>query len=259
MSLNRTRLRYSGAEDVDFSFYGGFPIDFPTGIGGMDCTIGTVRCADGIGTEIQLTTVPERLISISGYVTGIPGKEYRRMLERAFAPTSAGRLWAETEAHERFYLDCISSSAPTIQGARQRPRFQVNLTAAYPYWQRDAEREIRLDAADGAEDFDAVIVSDVPVPYRLAISSAAGCQSAAISIGARELRYTGAIPAGKTLAIAIAPNGRICADLDGTDVIGRVSGALRKLEPGAQRIHLDIPAGSGITAKIIYREGRAGV
>lgn len=259
MSLNRTTFRFCGSETVPFTFYGGFAINFPTGAAALDCSLSTVRSADGIGTVLQQATAPERNITIDGYIVGVPSAVYRRALERAFAPLAAGRLWAETEEHARFYLDCISTAAPAIGGARTSPRFQVQLAALFPYWLSEAEREIRLDTASGAAEVDADIISDVPIPYRAEIFAPTGCQGAVIEAGGQELRYTGTIPAGGTLRLAADAAGRITAALDGADVIGQVSGALRKLPPGRQRLCLALPAESAGTAKLFYREGRSGV
>lgn len=256
MSLNRTRFWYEGTGIVQFDLYGGFVIDFPTGAAEVASNLDTVRNPDGIGVSIQQMSTPERLVTINGYIMGLPADVYRRQLERAFAPTSAGKLWAETDARELFYLDCISSAAPAIAGSRKYPRFQVTLTACYPYWQRDGTQEIQLRQAAGTGQFDVAVLSDAPALFRAEFSAGSAGSAIALCIGAAELRYTGAIAAGQLLAVSVDAAGRVAATLDGADVIGNVSGGLKKLPPGQQLLRVEAPPG---TMKITYREARAGV
>lgn len=260
MSYHRARFWYQGAENIHFGLYDGFIVDFPTGVGQLDISRSTLRNPDGIGVSCQLETVPERNISINGYVMGFPCETYRRMLERAFAPLSTGKLWAETESHELFFLDCISTGSPVIEGVRNKPRFQVALVAEYPYWQRDTIQELSFALTWTAEEFRREINSDVPALFNLEITASAGCQGAALVIGDQELRYNGAILAGQTLSVRVDGYGLVSCMLGGADVIGNLSGGLKKLPPGMQTLKLEAPGNSGtVTAKIKYREARAGV
>lgn len=260
MSYHRARFYYLGLEEVHFSFYDGYIVDFPSGVGELDASRSTLRNPDGIGASAQLETVPERNISINGYVMGSPCEAYRRALERAFAPLSAGRLWAETEGHELFFLDCISSGSPVIEGVRNKPRFQVALVAEYPYWQRDIFQQFSLSLAGDEGDFRQEIISDVPALFELEITTSAGCQGAALVVGGQELRYSGAIAAGQALSIRVDGAGLVACTLDGSDVIGNLSGGLKKLPAGMQALKLEAPGNSGtVSAKIKYREARAGV
>ena len=260
MSYHRARFWYKGAEDVQFNLYDGFLVDFPTGVGQLDVSRSTLRNPDGIGVSCQLETVPERNISISGYVMGSPCETYRRMLERAFAPLSTGKLWAETEGGELFFLDCISTGSPVIEGVRNKPRFQLALVAEYPYWQRDIFRELAFSMQGTAGEFQREIISDVPALFDLEITASAGCQGSALVIGDQELRYNGAILAGQTLSVRVDGYGLVSCMLGGADVIGNLSGGLKKLPPGMQTVKLEAPGNSGtVTAKIKYREARAGV
>ena len=260
MSYHRTRFYYQGREEVHFSFYDGYIVNFPTGVDQLDASRSTLRNPDGIGVSCQLETVPERNISISGYVMGFPSEEYRRALERSFAPLSTGRLWAETEGHELFFLDCVSTGSPVIEGVRNKPRFQIALTAEYPYWQRDTFQELSFAMEGAAGEFQREIVSDVPVLFELEITASAGCQGAALVVGGQALRYNGAIAAGQRLFIRVDGAGRASCTLGGADVIGNLSGGLKKLPAVMQTLRLEAPGNSGtVTAKIKYREARAGV
>lgn len=260
MSYHRARFWYQGAENIHFGLYDGFIVDFPTGVGQLDASRSTLRNPDGIGVSCQLETVPERNISINGYVMGSPCETYRRMLERAFAPLSAGKLWAETESHELFFLDCISTGSPVTEGIRNKPRFQVALVAEYPYWQRDTIQELSFAMEGAVREFQREIISDVPALFELEITASAGFQGAALVIGDQDLRYNGAILAGQTLSVRVDGYGLVSCMLGGADVIGNLSGGLKKLPAGMQTIKLEAPGNSGtVTAKIKYREARAGV
>lgn len=260
MSFHRTRFWYQGSAEVSFSYYDGYIIDFPTGVSQLDATVSTVRSPDGIGVAIQQQTVPERSVTINGYVLGFPSEDYRRALERAFAPNSTGRLWAETEDHSLFFLDCVSTGAPEVEGIRNKPRFQVALMAEYPYWQRDTFQAFSLAMTGQAGEYQKEIISDVPALFALDITASAGCQGAAVSIGGEELRYNGAISAGQTLSVRVDKAGRVSAMLGGQSVVGNVTGGLKKLPPGNQVIRVAAPGNSGtVTSAIKYREARAGV
>lgn len=260
MSYHRTRFWYQGRENVSFSFYDGYAVDFPTGVGQLDASRSTLRNPDGIGVSSQLETVPERNISINGYVMGFPSEDYRRALERSFAPLSSGRLWAETEGHELFFLDCISTGSPVIEGVRNKPRFQIALAAEYPYWQRDTFQELSFAMEGTAGAFQREIISDVPVLFELEITASSGCQGAALVVGGQELRYNGAIAAGQRLFIRVDGAGLVSCTLGGANVIGNLTGGLKKLPAGTQTLKLESPGNVGtVNAKIKYREARAGV
>ena len=260
MSYHRTRFYYQGREEVHFSFYDGYIVDFPTGVGQLDVSRSTLRNPDGIGVSCQMETVPERNISINGYVMGFPSEDYRRALERTFAPLSTGRLWAETEGYELFFLDCVSTGSPVIEGVRNKPRFQIALTAEYPYWQRDTFQELSFAMEGAAGEFQREIISDVPVLFELEITASSGCQGAALVVGNQELRYNGAIAAGQMLFIRVDGTGRASCTLGGDYVIGNLTGGLKKLPAGMQTLRLEAPGNVGtVNAKIKYREARAGV
>lgn len=260
MSYHRTRFFYQGREEVSFSYYDGYLVDFPTGADQLDASRNTIRAPDGIGVSSQLETVPERNISINGYVMGSPSETYRRALERTFAPLSAGKLWAETEGHELFFLDCISTGSPVIEGVRNKPRFQISLAAEYPYWQRDVYRDVALTLVGTAGAYQREIISDVPVLFALEITASAGCQGATLEVDGRVLRYNGSIAAGETLFILVDGSGLVSAVIGDRSVVGNVSGGLKKLPPGTHTIRLEAPGNSGtVNARIIYREARAGV
>ena len=111
-----------------------------------------------------------------------------------------------------------------------------------------------------AGEFRREIISDVPVLFELEITAPAGCQGAALVVDGQELRYSGAIAAGQALIIRVDGAGRADCTLGGQNVIGNLSGGLKKLPAGGQILRLEAPANNGtVNAKIKYREARAGV
>lgn len=262
MSLNRARFRYTGAEEVRFDYYAGLPIDFPTGAAEIAATISTARAPDGIGALPQITSVPARPITINGYIIQSPSTEPRRKLERAFAPLAEGRLWAVTEDEEEFFLGCISTAAPTIEGKVKYPRFQISLSANYPYWQGANELTAEILLTGQTTTASVEIQSDAPALFRLEITGTGAASGITLTDveGGGWIRYTGTLAAGKTLAIAVDGVGRVIATAGGQDVIGMVSGEMKKLQPGKRKLTISADFNAGtLTAKIIYREARAGV
>lgn len=263
MSLNRCLFWYeAGAERIDFTFYGGFPIDYPSGVDGLGATISTNRSLDGVGTEIQLAQVPERPINITGYIITPDTREQERKLHRMFAPLKKGKLYAETMEHEVFYLDCISASEPTVQGKRRFPHFLVQLSAGYPYWQAVEEREITLTLTGTRTTAAVRVESDVDAVHRAVLRCTGSCENIAILDDASkmELRYSGSLRPGEVLEITISPFGKVSALINGESVIGLVDCSLKKLPTGSRNLTITAESNSGsITAEIFYKEGRAGV
>lgn len=262
MSLNRARFRYTGAEEVRFDYYAGLPIDFPTGAAEIAATISTARAPDGIGAMPQITTVPARPITINGYIIQSPSGEARRKLERAFAPLAAGRLWAVTEDEEEFFLDCISSASPTIEGKAKYPRFQISVSANFPYWQSANELTAEIQLTGQTVTASVGVQSDAPALFQLEITgtgAAGGITLTDVEDGGW-IRYAGTLAAGTVLAIAIDGAGRVSATAGGQDVIGMISGEMKKLQRGNRKLTISADSNTGtLTAKIIYREARAGV
>ena len=111
-----------------------------------------------------------------------------------------------------------------------------------------------------AGEFRREIISDVPALFDLEIAASAGCQGAALVVGGQELRYSGTIAAGQTLSIRVDGAGRVSCTLGGANVIGNLTGGLKKLPAGEQTLRLEAPGNTGaVTVKIKYREARAGV
>ena len=256
MSLNRTRFWYEGAERVHFDYYHGLPIDYPSGVSELAGTLSTAEAPDGVGVEVQRVSVPERNVTINGYIIQLPTAPVRRLLERAFCPAARGRLWAETEEAERFFLDCISSAAATIEGARNFPRFQAQLSAPYPYWQRDREETVTLA---GAGSVTADIGTDAPALFTLAVTAAGGAANGIrLTVGGEYIHFAGTLR--QTLTVSSDAAGRVSATVGGSSVIGQVSGALKKLPAGRQTLTLTAQGAAGtVSATIKYREARAGV
>lgn len=264
MSLNRCRFWYIANDDrLDFTFFGGLPIDYPSGVDGLQATISTNRSLDGIGAEIQLAQVPERPITISGYINTPDTGPEERKLHRMFAPLKKGRLYAETDDRRVFWLDCYSAAEPAVEGKRRFPRFLVQITAGYPYWQADDSQNLSLTMT-GIRSINAVmVVSDVDAVYQAAISCAGGsCKNLALTDQQTglSLRYGGTLAAGEILEIKVSEFGRVSAAIGSRNVIGLVDVELKKLPAGKPTLIMTADENSGtVTAEITYREAIAGV
>lgn len=264
MSLNRCRFWYeTDADRLDFTFYGGFPIDYPSGVDGLQATVSTNKSLDGIGSEIQLSQVPERPMSFSGYIVTQETGQEERKLHRMFAPMKKGRLYAETAEHERFFLDCYSAAEPTVEGKRRFPRFLVQITAGYPYWQAKGISSVTLQTAGSGVEKTAEIKSDVDAVFVANFLCAGGnCRNLTLTDRKSGLgiRYGGSLGDGESLSVAISAFGRVIAEIGNRSVIGLVDADLKKLPAGERVLKLTAEENSGIiTANLIYREARAGV
>ena len=260
MSLNRTRFYFVGAETVGFDYYHGMPIDYPSGAAEITATASTAENPDGVGVEMQRMTVLERPVNINGYIIALPSASCRRKLERAFVPLAKGRLWAVTEDRRKFWLDCVSAGI-AIEGARKFPRFQVQLLAAYPYWQAEETRTVTVTASGTRGQTAAEIVTDVPALFTLQITAAdGGASGLRLAAGDAWIDYGGDLASGEVLTVSADAAGRVSADVDGESVIGLISGELKKLPAGVQVLTLTAQSNTGtLTATISYKEARAGV
>lgn len=264
MSLNRARFWYdSDGETVNFDFYSGFPINFPTGADSLQVTTTPNKNIDGIGSEIQTAQVPERPVTISGYIVTQYTHRENRLLQRVFAPMKKGRLYAEDADHEIFWLDCVSIAQPTVEGKKRFPRFQIQLMASYPYWQSDDVTTEQMVMSGTQAQKELPIVSDVPAVYGISISCAGGSCSGLSFLDLESgdsVQYSGALAAGDRLDIAISESGTLTATIGERNVIGLVDADMKKLPAGKHTFALAAESNSGtITAEISYREGRGGV
>lgn len=257
MSLHPAKFWYvCDGERIDFSLYGGFIIDWPNGVDGLMANVTNVPGIDGIGTELQSVKLPERIISINGYLIGPNSSEDRRRLQRMFSPMKQGRLYGESLDFQVYYLDCYASTAAKIEGKRKNPRFYLQLTAGYPYWQSQREYKLKVSRIGTA-----AVCSDLPAVYRMEISCTGDCKNIAFShANGNEVRYAGALSAGDILSIQVSPFGKVLARIGNRDVIGLVRAELKKLPPGQWNYRLTAEESSGeITAEITYREARDGI
>lgn len=264
MSLNRARFWYeSGGETVNFDFYSGFPINFPAGADSLQATTMSNKNIDGIGSEIQTAQVPERTVTISGYIVTPYTHQENRLLQRIFATMKKGRLYAEDAEHEIFWLDCVSIAQPTVEGKKRFPRFQIQLMASYPYWQSEDVTTEQMAMSGTQARKELLIVSDVPAIYGISISCAGGsCGGLTFTDleSGDSVQYSGELAAGERLDIAISGSGKLTATIGERNVIGLVDADMTKLPAGRRAFVITAESNSGtITAEIRYREGRGGV
>ncbi len=140
------------------------------------------------------------------------------------------------------------------------PRFQLQIRADYPYWQAAEENAVTVSALNRAVA--ATIAGDVPALFRAKIHVASGTASG-IAIrdeGSGEtLTFDGTVAAGQELILQSTETGRVICTVDGSSAINGVTGGLRKLQPGAQRIGIYSSGSVTGSAEIMYREALSGV
>ena len=264
MSLNRCTFWYeTDGKQLDFTFYGGFPVDYPSGVDGLNATVSTVRSMDGVGADVQLAQVPERPVSLTGYIITADAPQEARLLHRMFAPMKRGKLYARTQDREVFYLDCYSSAEPTVEGKKRLPRFLLQLTAGYPYWQSVDSKTLSLSLTGTGSTSVVKVESDVDAVYGAVFSCSGGsCKNLALTDKQTglSLRYSGTLAADERLVVTISEFGRVAAAIGDRNVIGLVAADMKKLTAGNRTLELTAEENSGtVNAEITYREGRAGV
>lgn len=265
MSNLRVHFKYSSGNDsIDFSFYGGFVINFPVGADSLTVSLNNVDNVDGIGSMVGNASVSARPITIEGYIVGYEQEQLRRLLQRTVVPLRQGKLTAEDNHGNVYYLDCVPVTTPAIEGERCLPRFQLQLSAPYPYWQRTEHTDIPILLTADSMYANVDIQSDVPAMYQLYLTASGGSVSSiwlTDTVSRKQAAYLGEIPDGKTLVISFREDGRVYANIDGTSVINNIRCTLKKLDPGSYPLYISAvrAAGAQLSCVLRYWEGRAGV
>jgi hypothetical protein len=105
-----------------------FDID---GLTGQDISISASQGFNQIGETVENLSVGGRLFEISGRFLGEATEQKKKMLS-VFAPFESGRLVFE----EKYFIECVVKYTPIITIEKKNPRFNVILSASYPFWQK---------------------------------------------------------------------------------------------------------------------------
>ncbi len=104
-----------------------FDID---GLTGIDVDVSLSQGFNQVGETVENLSIGSNTLEISGRLLGEANESKKRLL-LAFAPMQSGRLTFEN----KFFVDCVVSKTPIITVEKKDPKFELVLTAPYPYWQ----------------------------------------------------------------------------------------------------------------------------
>ena len=105
-----------------------FDID---GLTGQDISISASQGFNQIGETVENLSVGGRLFEISGRLLGEATEQKKKMLS-VFAPFESGRLIFE----EKYFIECVVKYTPIITIEKKNPKFNIVLSASYPFWQK---------------------------------------------------------------------------------------------------------------------------
>jgi hypothetical protein len=124
------KYRPEKGKELDLSFENGFLINTVQGATGYSVSLDLSQGVNQIGQDVRGMAVKGQNVSITGKI--LKGNTYaKKMLLRAFAPRSRGRLIFDDE----FFLDVVVRDSPTIT-QEWNSVFGLRLFAEFPYWQR---------------------------------------------------------------------------------------------------------------------------
>lgn len=261
MRLKRCTFAYDGnGEHIFFLGVDGYLIEWPEGVDALTMSFSEGRAPDGVGSHAWETVIPARPITINGYILAKPAEKHARRLLKAFAAGSTGTFTACDIDGIKYSLECRVVSTPAIEGATALCRFQLQIRADYPLWQKNESSTVSLASLGSAASVN--IAGDSPALFTARITIRSGTASG-VSIrdeGSGEvLRFDGSVGAGQTLVIQTTGTGRVSCTVGGSSAINGITGGLRKLQPGARRVGVYVSGSAAGSAEIIYREAYSGV
>lgn len=120
----------SKGDTFDFGYRHGniFDID---GLTGHDMSIAFSQGFNQIGETVEGISLGSHIFEIKGRILGDATEQKKKMLS-VFAPFESGRLIFEG----KYYLDCVVYKTPIITVQKNDPRFEMVLSAPYPFWQK---------------------------------------------------------------------------------------------------------------------------
>ena len=105
-----------------------FDID---GLTGLDVSVSMSQGFNQVGETVENLSIGSNMLEITGRLLGEATESKRKMLS-VFAPFQSGRLTFEN----KYFVDCVVKKTPLITVETKDPKFELVLTAPYPYWQK---------------------------------------------------------------------------------------------------------------------------
>ena len=117
---------------ITFEYKFGYLINKPEGIDTLTISHSEAQGINQIGSTIQSSNVQSRAVTITGRLVGGFQDDNKRTLLSVIRPDLSARLYADD-----YYLEVKPTTTPVIEGREKNAAFQLQLLAAYPYWQKD--------------------------------------------------------------------------------------------------------------------------
>lgn len=105
-----------------------FDID---GLTGHDMNIAFSQGFNQIGETVEGVSIGSHIFEIEGRLLGEATAQKKKMLS-VFAPFESGKLIFE----DKYFLECVVYKTPVITVQKQNPKFEMVLSAPYPFWQK---------------------------------------------------------------------------------------------------------------------------
>lgn len=224
----------------------GFIFNRPDGADAFLSNAESIDNVSGIGSKPVFLRLSPRTITQEGWI--LRDKEVLGdLLQEVFSPLQVVELEATRPDFSKWWLDCTVTQTPDIAESWSKPRFQVLLTAYYPLWRSRKESSKTLTAGNNTVP----VGGQGPTAFRLTASSASGALTIRDTATGESLSYSGG--GSGALTIEVDVNGRITAKAGSADVIGKVSGNLKALQPGSRTIN------ASAACTLTWREVRLGV
>lgn len=127
--MYKARFTNSKGRTFLFGYENGNIFDI-SGLTGHEVDIAFSQGFNQIGETAENLSVKSRDFEITGRLLGEAAQSKKNMLS-VFAPMENGRLFFE----DKYYIDCVVKYSPIITVETRDPRFELVLSAPYPYWQ----------------------------------------------------------------------------------------------------------------------------
>lgn len=106
-----------------------FDID---GLTGHDMNVAFSQGFNQIGETVEGISIGSHIFEIRGQLLGEATAQKKKMLS-VFAPFESGKLVFE----DKYFLECIVYKTPIITIEKKNPKFEMVLSAPYPFWQKN--------------------------------------------------------------------------------------------------------------------------
>lgn len=150
--MNDTLIyRNNNGAEVVLSVKSGYAVKSITGTSENTVSVATAQGIGQVGATVQSRVVQARPLTVTGVILGSPAEVAARKerLLSVILPGVDARFYHKSE----YYLLVTPTTTPACETARKFANFQFSMTAAYPYWLRDANTSKMLAGLQPAFKF----------------------------------------------------------------------------------------------------------